>query len=111
MTSGDPSTPTILVNSMEDAFKAIDPSRTPRVFVIGGAQMYKIAIQHPLCSHILLTRIKSDVLCDTFFPEIDENLYRLATHEELEAFVEGSVPRGIQSYKDLQYEFTMYVRR
>lgn len=96
---------------MEDAFKAIDPKKNPRTFVIGGAQIYTIAIKHALCSHILLTRVRSKVDCDTFFPEIDDKEFRLASHEELEAFVEQQVPRGVQTHKELQYEFTMYVRR
>lgn len=95
---------------MEDAFQVI-PANTPRVFVIGGAQIYRIAIKHAQCSHIILTRVRSKVDCDTFFPEIDEKAFRQATHEELEAYVEQPVPRGIQTHKELQYEFTMYVRQ
>lgn len=96
---------------MERAFDAIDPSVTPRIFVIGGAQIYREAIKHADCTTILLTRIRSKVDCDTFFPEIDETLFRLASHEELERYVEAQVPGGIQSHKLLDYQFTMYVKR
>ncbi|KAG0177910.1 dihydrofolate reductase [Apophysomyces sp. BC1034] len=100
-----------LVASLDEAFASIDPQQHPRVFVIGGAQMYKLAIQRTDCTHIVLTRVKSKINCDVFFPEIDEAVYRLATHEELEAYVEKEVPQGVQTHKEIQYEFTLYIRR
>ncbi|KAI8982454.1 dihydrofolate reductase [Mycotypha africana] len=100
-----------LVDSLETAFSSIDSSKQARVFVIGGAQIYRLAMQHAECSHILLTKIKSKIDCDTFFPEINNNIYRLASHEELEDYVEEAVPEGLQKYKDLEYEFTLYVRK
>ncbi|KAI9476554.1 MAG: dihydrofolate reductase [Benjaminiella poitrasii] len=102
---------TLLVTSFEKAFEAVDTTKHGRVFVIGGAQIYKLAIQHAGCSHILLTRIKSKVECDTFFPAIHDSDYRLASHQELEEYVEQQTPEGIQKYKELEYEFTLYVRR
>ena len=73
--------------------------------------MYNMAIQNALCSHILLTRVKSKVDCDTFFPTIKDADYRLASHEELEEFVQQSVPKGVQKHKELEYEFTMFIRK
>lgn len=102
---------TILVDSLEKAFEAINPSKHARTFVIGGAQMYNLAIQHAQCSHILLTRVKSKVDCDTFFPTIKDSDFRLASHQELEDFVQQPVPQGVQKHKDLEYEFTMYIRK
>lgn len=102
---------TLLVNSFEKALEIIQPLQHGRVFVIGGAQMYKLAISNPNCSHILLTRVKSKVDCDTFFPTIEDVHYRLASHKELEDYVEADVPEGVQKYKELEYEFTLYVRK
>ncbi|KAI9488981.1 dihydrofolate reductase-like domain-containing protein [Zychaea mexicana] len=102
---------TVLVSNMEDAFVEAEKQSAGRVFVIGGAQIYKIAIKHAKCTHIVLTRVRSKVDCDTFFPEISDEEFRLATHEELEAYVDQPVPKGVQTHKDLQYEFTMYVRK
>jgi dihydrofolate reductase len=102
---------TILVDSLEKAFEAVDPAKHARVFVIGGAQMYNLAIQHAKCSHILLTQVKSKVDCDTYFPKINDDHYRLASHQELEDYVEQTVPDGVQKHKDLEYEFTLYIRK
>ncbi|KAI7901303.1 dihydrofolate reductase-like domain-containing protein [Cokeromyces recurvatus] len=102
---------TLLVNSLEKAFEAVDPSKHARVFVIGGAQIYKLAIQHANCSHIVLTRVKSKVDCDTFFPTIQDTDFRLASHQEFEDYVEQQVPEGVQKYKELEYEFTLYIKK
>ncbi|KAI8075822.1 dihydrofolate reductase [Gilbertella persicaria] len=102
---------TLLVNSFEKALVAVDPAHHARVFVIGGAQMYSLAIRHPACSHILLTRITSKVECDTFFPVIDKQVFYEASHQALEDYVEQAVPKGIQTHKDIDYEFTLYIRK
>jgi dihydrofolate reductase len=38
------------------------------IFVIGGAQVYKEAVQHPACQRIYLTFIQKSYGCDAFFP-------------------------------------------
>lgn len=35
-----------------------------KIFVIGGASLYKLALNHPKCSTVYLTRIKGDYKCD-----------------------------------------------
>ncbi len=58
------------------------------IFVIGGENVYKQAINHPKCEYIYLNMIGSDLSecdlsecdlseCDTFFPEIDPTKYKL----------------------------------
>ncbi|KAK9847913.1 hypothetical protein WJX84_009309, partial [Apatococcus fuscideae] len=47
------------------------------VFVIGGGQVYKEAIQSELCAAIHLTQIDEDYDCDTFFPKIDQSRFKL----------------------------------
>ncbi|KAF7721109.1 dihydrofolate reductase [Apophysomyces ossiformis] len=100
-----------LVSSLDEALGSVDPDRHPRVFVIGGAQIYRLAIERPECTHLVVTRIRSKIECDAFFPKIDTNIYRMATHEELEAFVQKEIPAGPQIHKDIEYEFTLYIRR
>jgi dihydrofolate reductase len=64
-----------------------------------------------ICTHLVLTIIHAEIPCDSFFPEIDESIFRRAEHHELEAFAEEEVPMGRQQWQGLQYEFVMYVRR
>ena len=49
--------------------------------------------------------------CDTFFPEIDEQMFSLASHEELEEVVGEPVPKGRQIENGLEFEFSLYKRK
>lgn len=42
---------------------------------------------------------------------VDEQLFTLAPHDELEAFVEQTMPRGRQVLGDLEYEFLLFKRK
>lgn len=42
------------------------------VFIIGGAEIYRLALAHPRCRAIYLTRISGAFGCDTFVPNLDE---------------------------------------
>jgi dihydrofolate reductase len=62
---------------------------------------------------VLLTNIYSSkpVPCDAFIPKIDPEIFRLATHEELEEFLQTNVPREKQTHENFQYEFVLHVRK
>jgi len=81
------------------------------VFIIGGEQIYREAINLSYCTYILLTRVYRYFECDTFFPEIDEQIFSLASHEELEEVVGEQVPKGRQIENGLEFEFLLYKRR
>ncbi|KAF7732492.1 dihydrofolate reductase [Apophysomyces ossiformis] len=96
--------------SLEEALMQADnlPGRT---FILGGSEVYAAALKRPECTHVLLTHVYcDDIVCDTFMPPIDMSLFQLASHEELEAFVEESVPRGIREHGNTKYEFLLYKR-
>ncbi|KAI8369200.1 dihydrofolate reductase [Choanephora cucurbitarum] len=105
---------TALATSLEEAFElsALKVKANGRVFLLGGEQVYRQSILMPECTHILLTNVYSDIeiVCDAFIPPIDTAVFRLADHEELEAFVEETMPRGKQKYQHFEYEFVLYVR-
>ncbi len=58
------------VPSLQAAFDKARAAGRDRVFVIGGAEIYRQAL--PYCNSILLTRIPLDYACDTHFPQLDE---------------------------------------
>lgn len=47
-----------------------DAADVDRLFVLGGGQIYALAVDHPRCRWIYLTRVLETFGCDTFFPEI-----------------------------------------
>ncbi|KAK3302027.1 dihydrofolate reductase-like protein [Chaetomium strumarium] len=85
-----------------------------RVFVIGGAQIYRAALEMIQARRVLLTRVRTDFECDTFFPlKLDEDGapgWRRASQAEMDAWVGEEVPRGVQSEAGTEYEFEMWER-
>lgn len=65
--------------SLEDAMGLVDRLQHPvgHVFVIGGGEIYKEAMVSDRLSAIHLTRVESDVDCDTFFPPVDSAKFQL----------------------------------
>jgi dihydrofolate reductase len=50
--------------------------RVESVFVIGGGQIYKEALESPLLSAVHLTVVEGEVECDTHMPPLDEGKFR-----------------------------------
>lgn len=44
-----------------------------KIFVIGGAKLFKDALEHPNCNKLYITHIAEAFKCDVFFPKIDWN--------------------------------------
>ena len=66
--------------SLEQALNHLkNDTLTGDIFIIGGGELYKEAIKHPLCKTIYKTSIQTHVDCDTFFPNIPKQL--IMTHE------------------------------
>ena len=91
-----------------------------RAFVIGGSSIYKKALELPQTGHILLTQIKKDYDCDTFFPEslgedsTPQSGWQRRSLSQLREFVGEDVPDGFISEKgdgeEVQFEYQLYER-
>ncbi|KAI8819420.1 dihydrofolate reductase-like domain-containing protein [Fimicolochytrium jonesii] len=109
-----PETPTLAFPTLPEALTYLTTTTRPtNTFIIGGSHIYILALAHPSCSHVLLTRVKAPapIECDTFFPEVDMAVFRKAREEELREVVGPMVPVGVQRERGLEYEFGMFVRR
>ena len=65
------------VASIADALALL--SGTPKAFVIGGAEVYALAL--PLVDELVLTEIDADLPGDTFFPRWDRSHYTITSRE------------------------------
>jgi dihydrofolate reductase len=107
----------IVVNSLEASIEAIEKTdNESKAFVIGGAQIYKAALQLKEAKRILLTRVLSEFDCDTFFPlKLQENGdsedWVRKSKEELDVWTGESVPDGVQEENGTRYVFEMWERR
>eukprot|EP01135_Chromosphaera_perkinsii_P004038 Nk52_evm51s266 gene=Nk52_evmTU51s266 len=89
--------------------------RLGKVFVIGGSEIYKQAMEHPLCEGIYLTKVypagsaeKKDFECDTFLPALDEKLFVLDYEKPLE---NGNKKEEVIDDSDVKIQFCYYRRR
>lgn len=71
----------VVVNSLKNAL--ILAKDDPQPFIIGGGEIYKLAL--PYTDKIELTRVHGHFEADAFFPEIDENDWKLINEEFHEA--------------------------
>lgn len=55
--------------------KALWQHRKPKIFCIGGAQIYKNCME--FASELIITKVNANIDGDTFFPEIDIKLWDL----------------------------------
>ncbi|XP_068691756.1 uncharacterized protein [Montipora foliosa] len=53
------------------------------IFVLGGTEVYREAIQSSYCHRIYLTEIYKEFHADAFFPTFDKNTYTLIRTEEI----------------------------
>ncbi|KAJ4416793.1 hypothetical protein N0V85_002130, partial [Neurospora sp. IMI 360204] len=98
-----------------------EQNRVGKVFVIGGGQIYRAALElaeaKDVTKRILLTRVLSpEFECDTFFPlELKEDAagseWVRKSKQELDEFVGEEVPAGVQVENGTEYEFQMWERR
>jgi dihydrofolate reductase len=63
----------IVVNSVEESLKVAKSNGENEAFIIGGGQIYKLALEEDLVDRIYLTRIHHSFDGDTFFPELSSD--------------------------------------
>lgn len=69
------------IDSFDKALN-IATEKSENIFIIGGEQIYKEAINHNLCEKLYITDIYNNYNCDTYFPEINENKFKLTKISE-----------------------------
>jgi len=67
----------LVVNSVEEALKVAESNGENEAFIIGGGQIYKLAVDADLVDRIYLTRIHHSFDGDTFFPELNPDWIEL----------------------------------
>ena len=63
-----------MVSSIQEAI-AVAHEQDEHPFVIGGGEVYKLAL--PYATTLELTRVQAHFQADTFFPEIDLQVWQL----------------------------------
>ena len=88
----------VCVNSFEEAYAAAEPA--PRCFVMGGASVYRQAID--AMDRLYITHVHTIIPdADAYFPEINSDIWQV----EARSGVLKDDATG------LEYEFVTYIRR
>lgn len=88
----------IVVRSVEEALTEASKYEDKEIFIIGGESIYRQFL--PYCTKAILTKIDHAYEADAYFPNLDQD-------EEWEIAEESEE----QTYFDLPYTFTTYVRK
>lgn len=68
-----------LVHSLDEALSAAAATHSDEVFIIGGAEIYRLAL--PIARRLQLTEIDLDFAGDVHFPAVDPALWRETARE------------------------------
>ena len=71
----------IIKHSLEDAITFAKENNENELFIIGGGQIYKEALDKNLIDKMYITHVHQDFESDTFFPTIDLTVFKKTTEE------------------------------
>lgn len=78
----------------------VETGKVDKVFLVGGAQLYREALDSGHCTRIYLTELDKDFECDVFFPEFDTSAFCPIEEE--------GIPQEPQQEGDITYRFRVY---
>ena len=73
----------LVVSSIQKALEIAKENSDPEPFIIGGGEIYKLALKLDLVDRIYLTRIHGVFEGDTFFPELDNSWKEISKEDHL----------------------------
>ena len=69
-------------NSLQKAIDHCKEHKKDEIWIIGGLEIYKLALNSNIIDHIYVTEIADDFKCDIFFPEIPNEYTCIRKEEE-----------------------------
>ncbi|KAI9803274.1 MAG: hypothetical protein M1825_002065 [Sarcosagium campestre] len=118
-TSSRPGAEVLGAVDLSDAVRRLQERRSQgrlgRTFVIGGAEVYKAALEANAgfnVERLLVTRVRGDWECDVYFPHgvVEGSGWKKASSRELETWTQESTLDGLKEYKGVAFEFEMWER-
>lgn len=87
----------LVVHSLEEAIALAEEKDYKELFVIGGGEIYKAAL--PIAHKIYLTRVEITLDADTFFPEWNEENWKLVYNDYHPADTRHAYPYRFQIWE------------
>jgi dihydrofolate reductase len=73
-----------IFHSIKDALQFCEEENFEKIFIIGGGEIYRQTIN--IADELCISIMKMEVEGDTYFPEIDKNIWKEKSREEREEF-------------------------
>ncbi|MEP7238952.1 MAG: dihydrofolate reductase [Ferruginibacter sp.] len=90
----------IVAKDLQDALQKASETNCKEVFVIGGGEIYKWAID--IADKIYITRVHASFDAVTFFPAIDESKWQLTTNKDFEIDDKHAYAYSFQIWERIQ---------
>jgi dihydrofolate reductase len=84
-------------NTLEKALEYTKSRNEKEIFVIGGGEVYKYALEKNLIDTIFLTRVHAKIQGDTFFPKLNKQQWNVMSEEKQ------------QKDENHKYDYTFFV--
>ena len=91
----------IILHSLEDAIEYAKSKNEEELFVIGGGQIYQEALSKNLIDKMYVTHVDRSFEGDTFFPEINPQLFRKTEEIHHESDEKHSYPYSFAVYEKI----------
>jgi dihydrofolate reductase len=88
-----------VVNSIEAALEIAKTNNEAEAFVIGGGQIYRLALEKDLIDTMYITHIHQSFDGDTYFPEVDLNIWKETNRTESKADEKNAYDFSIVTYE------------
>lgn len=75
----------LVVHSLQEALELAEKQQQQEVFILGGGEIYRQALEKKLVDRIYLTEIKDTFEGDTYFPELNPKEWKETHREEFQA--------------------------
>jgi dihydrofolate reductase len=75
----------LVLHSLEEALQLAEAQKQQEVFILGGGEIYRQALDNGWVDRIYLTEIKATFEGDTYFPELDMSQWQETKREEYQA--------------------------
>ncbi|WP_435261379.1 dihydrofolate reductase [Tenacibaculum sp. nBUS_03] len=86
----------LIVNSIEEAIEL--SKNNSEVFIIGGAQIYKQALESNLVDKLDITLVHENFEADVYFPKIDSSVWKEVSREDFIADEKNKYDYSFVSY-------------
>jgi dihydrofolate reductase len=89
----------IVCNSLSSAI--LKSPINKKIFIIGGEKIYKEAMEKNIIDYMYITEILDSFEGDSYFPEIEENNFKLVSFEEIQVCNKTGIKYQYKNYQKL----------